>query len=208
MSLPNRATYFETRSGAQDAFDRTNAIPQSLGAIPVLDEAQESTLSMIRGEIPDDVVAEIERVTAEKSIQGGFSGQAARNLTSRDLGLTSLELSQQGIQNAATLGQLETQRQQFESEMTFNVAQFRENIRKFESEFALALSQDDQSRAGVELSALQLLTQTELMIQGMTNDLIIANSSAAIEGLQGHLDDMTGGIDSIVGNINNFVGNF
>jgi hypothetical protein len=53
--------------------------------------------SELRGELPPDVQSAIERATAGRALAGGYGGsQAARNLTSRDLGLTSLNLTQRG----------------------------------------------------------------------------------------------------------------
>jgi hypothetical protein len=53
--------------------------------------------SELRGELPPDVQAAIERATAGRALAGGYGGsEAARNLTSRDLGLTSLGLTQRG----------------------------------------------------------------------------------------------------------------
>lgn len=51
----------------------------------------------LQGNLPPDVQAAIERATAGKALAGGYGGsQAARNLTARDLGLTSLNLTQRG----------------------------------------------------------------------------------------------------------------
>lgn len=53
--------------------------------------------SYLGGQIPQDVQDQIQRATAQQSLQGGYGGtQMARNLTSRDLGLTSLNLQQLG----------------------------------------------------------------------------------------------------------------
>lgn len=56
-----------------------------------------STQSMLRGELPDDVAKAIYRNSAAKSLEGGFAGSGSqRNLTARDLGLTSLDLIGKG----------------------------------------------------------------------------------------------------------------
>lgn len=58
-----------------------------------------NTAAQLRGEIPTDVSGQIQRNTAEQSIFGGYGGSdMARNLTSRDLGLTSLDMMQRGNQ--------------------------------------------------------------------------------------------------------------
>jgi hypothetical protein len=57
--------------------------------------------SQLNGEIPADVQALIQRKAASKSLTGGYGGSGmARNLEARDLGLTSLQLTQQGLNNA------------------------------------------------------------------------------------------------------------
>ena len=57
--------------------------------------------SMLRGELPEDVAAAVERRGAAKALGGGYAGSdASRKLVSRDLGLTSLQLTQQGLDSA------------------------------------------------------------------------------------------------------------
>ena len=52
--------------------------------------------AMLRGDIPADVQAKVSQIAAEKALRGGISGQSARNLQARDLGLTSLEIQEKG----------------------------------------------------------------------------------------------------------------
>jgi hypothetical protein len=57
----------------------------------------------LSGQIPQDVQDQIQRATAQQSEQGGYGDtQMARNLTARDLGLTSLQLQQTGASMAGT----------------------------------------------------------------------------------------------------------
>lgn len=54
--------------------------------------------SMLRGEIPQDVSDQVFRRGASKSVAGGYGGsEAGRNLVSRDLGLTSLDILGRGM---------------------------------------------------------------------------------------------------------------
>lgn len=54
-------------------------------------------LSQLNGVIPDDVASAIGRRSNARAFAGGYGGsEAARNLESRDLGLTSLDLIQRG----------------------------------------------------------------------------------------------------------------
>lgn len=82
---------------------------ESLGIqVPGYQEAQakraENALALLRGELPPDVAAQVQRQAASRAVSGGFAGsQAARNLTARDLGRTSLALQQAGGQQFANI---------------------------------------------------------------------------------------------------------
>lgn len=55
----------------------------------------------ISGNIPRDVSLQVQRNSAVRSLYGGFSGSGmAKNLTSRDLGLTSMDITQKGLDSA------------------------------------------------------------------------------------------------------------
>ncbi len=55
----------------------------------------------LRGELPKDVEQAITRNDAVRSLYGGYSeGSMSRNLVARDLGLTSLQLTQHGLDSA------------------------------------------------------------------------------------------------------------
>jgi hypothetical protein len=60
----------------------------------------QNTQSLLNGQIPADVQAQIQNSSAFQALQGGFGGSnMAHSLTARDLGTTSLQLQQQGAQN-------------------------------------------------------------------------------------------------------------
>jgi hypothetical protein len=74
--------------------------------IPGLDEinanASGAIADMTGGRLPDDVASLVRRNAAYKGMSGGFSGSSAMtNLSARDLGLTSLDLTTKGIDSAA-----------------------------------------------------------------------------------------------------------
>lgn len=79
---------------------------QSLkAAIPGFEEmvgkTSENIQANLAGQIPEDVQRAIQRATAARAVSGGFAGsQFGRNLTARDLGLTSLQLMNQGVQQS------------------------------------------------------------------------------------------------------------
>ena len=92
----------------RNAFARAQLL-ESLGIqVPGYQEAQakraENALALLRGELPPDVAAQVQRQAAAKSLTGGYAGsQAARNLTARDIGRTSLALQQAGGQQFANI---------------------------------------------------------------------------------------------------------
>lgn len=74
-------------------------------SIPDLDEINANNSSNIaawtRGELGKGVEDLIARKSAERSVAGGFSGSGMhRNLEARDLGLNSLQMTQQGLSSA------------------------------------------------------------------------------------------------------------
>lgn len=64
---------------------------------------------MLAGKIPQDVTEAVQRSSATQSLTGGYSGsEMGRNLTARDLGLTSLDLTGKGLSQAESwLGSVE-----------------------------------------------------------------------------------------------------
>jgi hypothetical protein len=60
-------------------------------------QAGKNIASELKGEIPTDVAQALQSSDAAKALTGGFGGSGlAGNLTARDLGITSLNLMQQG----------------------------------------------------------------------------------------------------------------
>lgn len=58
-----------------------------------------TTASLLRGELPSDVASQVYRGSTARALEGGYGGSPAwRNLVSRDLGLTSLNLINMGGQ--------------------------------------------------------------------------------------------------------------
>jgi hypothetical protein len=69
--------------------------------------------SLLGGNLPQDVIDQIQRSDAFGALSGGYAGSGmSRNLTARDLGLTSLDLMKQG---ASMLGQGGNSAQQWAS---------------------------------------------------------------------------------------------
>jgi len=75
------------------------AIP---GYDQLVQQASKNIGSALRGELSPDVAAQIQRSTAGRALAGGFGGASGfgRALTARDLGLTSLQVQNQGLAQA------------------------------------------------------------------------------------------------------------
>lgn len=70
-----------------------------------LSRAGESAGALVRGEVPEDVSRQVLRGGAARALGGGYGGSAlGRNLTLRDLGLTSLEATGEGARRLTGLG--------------------------------------------------------------------------------------------------------
>lgn len=76
----------------------SSAIPGYEG---ITKSASSNIAALLRGEIPEDVKGQIQTSDAVKALTGGYAGTgAAGNLTARDLGLTSLSLTEKGLSAA------------------------------------------------------------------------------------------------------------
>jgi len=64
-------------------------------------QISQNIASLTAGEVPTDVSEALQRSTAAQSLAGGYGGtESGRNLFARDLGLTSLDLTQRGLASA------------------------------------------------------------------------------------------------------------
>lgn len=78
-----------------------NVLPEAMAAADEMSaQALSNARAQLRGELPDDVAAQVKRHAAELSHQIGVRGQAAQFLTARDLGRTSFDMMQLGMENA------------------------------------------------------------------------------------------------------------
>lgn len=100
-----------TLPGAQTLATSVNTFNQSEldrlynQALPGYDRIKQNVSDYLSsttgGQLPDDVADEIYRRTTSRATAGGFGGSGiGRNLTARDLGLTSLDLIDRGISSA------------------------------------------------------------------------------------------------------------
>ena len=86
-------------------YNQQQLMEQLQSVIPDLPQIQQNVskniASMTAGEIPQDVAEQVSRTTAARSFAGGYGGtRFMGNLRTRDLGLTSLNMTQKGLDNA------------------------------------------------------------------------------------------------------------
>lgn len=113
----NQQGVMQNISGQVNRFNRGQALQNYRRFQPYFEPLQrqigENALSFSRGQLPDDVVASIGRAAAQRGIQSGFgqglagagAGTPISNLNLRNLGLTSLQLSQYGTNLAMNANQ-------------------------------------------------------------------------------------------------------
>ena len=87
------------------AAEQTQLEEQLRRAIPgydqIVQQASKNIGSALKGELSPEIQAQIQRSTAGRALAGGYGGTAAgRALTARDLGLTSMQLQNQGLAQA------------------------------------------------------------------------------------------------------------
>lgn len=80
-----------------------NAIMQGLQSVlgpnvsNILSQGSQNILSLMQGQIPQGVQDQVQNSVAARALGGGYAGSSMHgNLMARDLGLTSLQLQQQG----------------------------------------------------------------------------------------------------------------
>jgi hypothetical protein len=68
----------------------------------LISQAGSNIGASLRGEISPEVSAQVQRSTAGRALAGGFGGASGmgRSLTARDLGLTGMQIQNQGLQQA------------------------------------------------------------------------------------------------------------
>src|SRR5688572_22554068 len=100
-NLPAAAAFseeFNRLSGTQLNAALERMLP---GYASLRDKATGNISSMLRGELPEDVENRIERLAAERGISTGTSGSSFDEFGAvRNLGLTSLDISQRGLDSA------------------------------------------------------------------------------------------------------------
>ena len=94
---------FKPVSEADAATPAPDIAEQFAGLKSSINRLSEANASLLKGEIPADVSASVRQAASEASIAGGIFGGSARALSARDLGRTSLQVMQQGMENESKI---------------------------------------------------------------------------------------------------------
>jgi hypothetical protein len=147
---------------------------QGLGEVEKsLAKLREVNVSRLQGRLSPDVVSQIRIGSAEGAQARGIGADspAARALSAQDLGLTSLQLQESGVQTEMGINSLQSSLAQIADSRAKFSAEFRENERRFNETLAL-----DQTKLG--------LASRELMFK---RDAFNAEQNARIVGFLSEL---------------------
>lgn len=109
LSIFTNAADFISKRAQQTRTDLLAAAdPRALELSAIADE---NAAAMLSGRVSADTQANLSRSSAMRALQGGFgaSSEMGRGLSARDLGLTTLDLQQQGLANSNAQRQLNYQ---------------------------------------------------------------------------------------------------
>jgi hypothetical protein len=117
------------------------------------------------GAIPEDVQKQLRIMRAEKSLAGGLGAgsQAAKNVEARDLGLTSLDMVERGVQKAQSVAQLVEAKREFNKSYDLNVEKFMQDVRRTD------LSALQLQESGRQFNERQRLMASELAAKVLTS---------------------------------------
>lgn len=144
--------------------EQTQLEAQLRRAIPgydqMLQQASKNIGAALRGEITPEVSSQVQRSTAARALAGGFGGGTGmgRALTARDLGLTGLQLQNQGLAQAQNFIQ---QQRAFGMVQPFSVS----SMFITPSQRIGALQQQQQLQYGRDLTAAQVAAAPSPMQQ-------------------------------------------
>ena len=146
----------------------------------------------LRGEISPEVSAQVQRSTAGRALSGGFGAGSGfgRSLTARDLGITSMQLQNQGLAQAQNF---------IQQQRTFGMAQPFSISSMFitPSQRINALSQQNQQQYNRDLQAAQVAAMPDPTMAAIGGALSSAGGFAGGAYTQrGLMQQMPGGYSS------------
>jgi len=158
--------------------------------------AKQRISSLLSGELPDEVLKQVETRAAERGFQTGLTGEAARNLTFRDLGASSMDAITQGITSAGQMEALRLDREKTNQALKLDAARLKEEIRQADDRFASAMKGSDFQGASLGLEAIKLQSMNTQFRISEENRLIMSNSQRTIDNLQQNMDTLSSAFDS------------
>lgn len=181
---------------------------QRAAAIQQINDAMSKVSEYMGGKVPVDVQQQIIRNVAERAgagfaptEAGGPSGfQSAQGLAARQLGLTSLNLSQFGIQAMPAVQGVAQNWSQIARQFTADPLDVARSRLGFESAAAEVGLQKTRQLTGLEELKYNAATGTAKDLYGMSQDVISANLAsrgATINALQGITQAAGGGLQGI-----------
>lgn len=202
----------------------TNEIPE----IPdneLLQQAEAIATQKMTGEVPEDVQREVERITAEMASAGGVGpSQFASNITAQALGLTSLDIQNQGTdlairtaqgqlgydtlraQTALGVMDINARTQMFNEEMNLKWSALAEEGFQWDQKFELSQRELDLNARQIELRGLEIISNNQLGMNRILAELIISDSQAGIPNLQENIDSIVGGVEATNNYIMQYLG--
>lgn len=168
----------------------------------------------LAGKISPQDLAQLESVSGEKSLAAGLgTGSASRNLTARDIGLTTQQLKQQGITNASTIGQmLEIKRQynigtstsiaEYNKTFSLQQAQLQDQMNQTNLNAQQIKQQDDQFAASLALEYNKLIVS----MWQYTTDLTFKYKTTKGEGGDVDTSGLTEDSQAVISDLSSMIG--
>lgn len=147
---------------------------------------------LLSGELPDDVSEAVRKATAAGALARGISSgsQLTRNLTAKDLGLTSLDLQSKGAEVLGSVTEFQESRQQYRETYKLSMAELSDTIRNTD------LTEAELAEAKYEFKNKMVLALNEqiLDLTKFREDLQFNYASTELEG---DADDAAGPLSTI-----------
>lgn len=121
-------------------------------------KAGKIAMEQMEGKIPEDVQKQLRIMSAESSLGYGLGkgSQASKFVEARDLGLTSLDIQERGVQKAQAISQLAESKREFNKQYELNMAQFMQDVRKTDLSAAELMESSRQANVKNRLLAQEL----------------------------------------------------
>ena len=155
----------------------------------------------LSGQIPADVVAATQRADAQTALTGGTSGsELASNLTARDLGLTSLNLTQMGAQGLSNNTKLAQSLTPYSAgDMLGTSAGYQQNYDQYQMANTNTLNQAAAANAGIQNQNAQNQYQQQVN-QALAPNPYAAAGLAAAGSVSSGLSSYYGKMGAVNGN--------